>query len=118
MARLVGCCWRMHLMRQAARAGLEGAGGSCFCTRLYVLLYGGTHGGAIAGRDKVQRMDFYANRSLEKAACTPPSLPDEAGHGRQGSLVAGEKTARRCSIHIYVAEIKPIEGRRKSPGPS
>ncbi|KAJ8620131.1 hypothetical protein MRB53_028660 [Persea americana] len=59
---------------------------------------------AIVGRDNVQRIDFCANQSPEKAACTLPSLPDDACRGRQSSPVAGEEAARRCSVYGYVAE--------------
>ncbi|XXG45121.1 hypothetical protein AAC387_Pa02g0288 [Persea americana] len=74
--------------------------------------------GAIARRDKVQRIDLCANRSLEKAACTPPSSSDDVGHGRQSLPVTGEEAARRYSVHGYVAETEPVKERKRSLGPS
>ncbi|KAJ8645971.1 hypothetical protein MRB53_007719 [Persea americana] len=74
--------------------------------------------GAIARGDEVQRIDFCANRSPKKAACTPPSSPNDVGRGRQSSPVSGKEAARRCSVHGYVAETEPVKGRRRSHGPS
>ncbi|KAJ8645917.1 hypothetical protein MRB53_007665 [Persea americana] len=73
---------------------------------------------AIDERDKVQRIDFCANRSPEKAAYTPPSSQDDTGRDCQSSPVTREETAGRCSVHDYVSETKPVEGRRRSPEPS
>ncbi|KAJ8647649.1 hypothetical protein MRB53_000672 [Persea americana] len=74
--------------------------------------------GAIAGRDKVQRIDSCANRPPEKAACTSPASPEDTGRCCQSSPVAGEEATRCCSVHSYVAKPEPVEGRRRSPGPS
>ncbi|KAJ8629670.1 hypothetical protein MRB53_022993 [Persea americana] len=68
--------------------------------------------GAIAGRDKVQKIDLCGNRSREKAACRPPSSPDDTGHDHQSSPIVGEEAARRSNVHGYVAETEPVEGKR------